>query len=141
MSDGVKFFDNSARVMGDLGKRAERGLKRVAMVVEAQAKANARDKLNTTGVATGDLMNSITHEMLGSGMDSVARVGNKIVYGAIHEFGGTIRPKTAEYLVFEIDGQLIFASEVTIPSRPYLRPAVMSGREAAAKVFAEEMGR
>ena len=45
-----------------------------------------------------------------------------VPYATIHEFGGTIRPR-GEFLVFQVGGELIFARQVTIPARPYMRPA------------------
>lgn len=50
-------------------------------------------------------------------------VGTNLIYAAIHEFGGVIRPINGPFLVFEIDGQVIRARKVTIPARPYMRPA------------------
>lgn len=44
-------------------------------------------------------------------------------YALIHELGGTIKPVQAKALAFEIDGQFIQVQSVTIPARPYLRPA------------------
>jgi phage gpG-like protein len=47
-----------------------------------------------------------------------------VVYARIHELGGTIRPKTAKALRFLLDdGTFAVVSQVTIPARPYLRPA------------------
>lgn len=142
MPDGMEIIDNTAGVMDDLDGRAARALKRVAMVVETRAKANVRDRLNTTGTAVGGLMGSITHVMRGKGFDSVARIGPQVVYGAIHEFGGVITPKSAPALVFQTaDGEWHVVQSVTIPARPYLRPAVLDGRAMMADAFAEEMGR
>lgn len=142
MPDGMEIIDNTAGVMGDLDGRAERALVRVAMVVKTQAKANVRDRLNTTGVTSGGLMGSIEYVIRGKGFDSVARIGPQVVYGAIHEFGGVITPKMAPALVFQTaDGEWHTVQSVTIPARPYLRPAVLDGRAAMAKAFAEEMGR
>lgn len=64
----------------------------------------------------GGLMASITFETSG---DAV-QVGTNKVYGAIHQLGGTIKPKSGDALVFRIGGQLAFAKSVTIPARPYL---------------------
>ena len=50
-------------------------------------------------------------------------VGPTVIYGRIHEFGGIIRPVTAKFLHFIIDGIEIFTKLVQIPARPYLRPA------------------
>ena len=54
-----------------------------------------------------------------------AAVGTDVVYAAIHEFGGVITPKRARMLhwVDPDSGENIFANAVTIPPRPYLRPA------------------
>lgn len=47
-------------------------------------------------------------------------VGTNKVHGLIHQEGGTITPKNGDRLVFTIGGETIFATEVTIPARPYL---------------------
>lgn len=49
-----------------------------------------------------------------------------IAYARIHELGGTIRPKTAKALAIpdpKKAGRVILVQSVTIPARPYLRPA------------------
>lgn len=49
-----------------------------------------------------------------------AIVGTPMVYAAIHQFGGIIKPKKGDFLVFSAaDGAPIFASEVKIPPRPF----------------------
>ena len=65
----------------------------------------------------GGLMGSIVWQMQGN--DSVV-VGTNKIYGAIHQFGGIIQPRTADALVFRLGGRIIFAKKVTIPSRPWL---------------------
>lgn len=71
--------------------------------------------LRGAGVA-GGLMGSISSRAT---KDSV-EVGSNKVYAAIHQFGGTIVPKNAEHLIFEMAGGLVHATSVTIPARPYL---------------------
>lgn len=45
-------------------------------------------------------------------------------YALIHELGGTITPVTAKALAIpQPDGSVRFVKSVTIPARPYLRPA------------------
>lgn len=93
---------------------------------------------------TGDLRKSIQAELISPGKSSV---GSTLPYArAVHD-GATIKPKkTAPYkkevtrrsksgkvstfkqtfhprLVFEIDGETIFAKQVTIPSQPFLHEA------------------
>jgi phage virion morphogenesis protein len=72
---------------------------------------------------SGRLRDSITHRV---GGDTV-EIGSDVVYAAIHQFGGTIRAKTAKGLAFTLpwlktktdDGRRVVQS-VTIPARPYL---------------------
>ena len=51
-------------------------------------------------------------------------VGTNLVYGAIHQFGGTIRPTGGKALAFRLMGakgpHLVLARSVFIPARPYL---------------------
>lgn len=47
-------------------------------------------------------------------------VGTNRVYGAVHQFGATIRPKNTPALVFRMGGKLVHVKSVTIPARPYL---------------------
>lgn len=54
-----------------------------------------------------------------TGADAV-RVGSGLVYSAIHQFGGTIVPKNAQALHFEIGGRHVMTQQVTLPARPYL---------------------
>jgi len=57
-------------------------------------------------------------------------VGSNMEYAAIHQFGGTIRPKTARALKF---GDRMVAS-VTIPARPYLGISDADAAEVEALV-------
>jgi len=89
------------------------------LVVEAAAKRNIklRDLIDT-----GDLRSSMTTEKNMSAGYVV--VGTNKIYAAIHEFGGVIKPRTAKLLSWVQNGVRIFATSVTIPARPYLRPAI-----------------
>jgi len=66
----------------------------------------------------GGLLGSIVWQLRPDGQG--VEVGTNKVYGAIHQFGGTIVPRTAEALVFKLNGKLVHAKKVTIPARPYL---------------------
>jgi len=65
----------------------------------------------------GYLLNSIIYQ---AGADQVAIGTNIKDYGAIHQFGGVIRPRTANALAFHMGGRLIITASVRIPARPYL---------------------
>ena len=48
-------------------------------------------------------------------------VGTNAIHAAIHQFGGTIRPKRGRFLVFTgADGNLVFARKVEMLARPFL---------------------
>lgn len=73
------------------------------------------------------------------------RIGTNLVYAAIHEFGGIITPKNGEFLVFEVEGfggwtDKVFARQVEIPARPYLRTAADTKRGEAFAVAGKVMG-
>ena len=66
---------------------------------------------------TGRLKNSFSHK---AGDDEV-EVGTNVLYAALQNFGGTIRPKKAKALAFPgKNGTTIFAKKVTIPARPFI---------------------
>lgn len=46
--------------------------------------------------------------------------GSNRIYAAIHQFGGTIVPKSAKALVFKLSTGIVRVQSVTIPARPYL---------------------
>lgn len=54
-------------------------------------------------------------------------------YALIHELGGTIVPKDAKALVFQIGGETVVTKKVTIPARPNLRPAADAEYPGLAK--------
>ena len=78
---------------------------------------------------TGRLARSIDYAV--SGMQAV--VGSGLIYAAIHQFGGTIVPKSATALVFSVGGRVIRAKKVTMPARPYIG---LSGEDRAELVQA-----
>lgn len=65
-----------------------------------------------------------------------ARVGTNLVYSAIHQFGGTITPKSSSHLFFRIGGVPVAAKSVTIPARPYLGISADDETMIANVVFA-----
>ena len=66
----------------------------------------------------GGLQGSITFDVAGKEL----AVGSNKVYAAVHQFGATIKPARARFLVFRTaDGEVFGrARSVTIPARPYL---------------------
>lgn len=82
-----------------------------------QAAAKGAGKAGAPLRDRGLLQRSISSKATADGVI----VGTNLRQAKIHQFGGTIRPKTKKVLVFPgPDGELIFAKKVTIPARPYL---------------------
>lgn len=129
----------------------ERALMAGGFIVEGAAKLNLdKQGLRDTGL----LINSITvHEYVDKGVDSYVLVGSRgVVYARIHEFGGTIVAKRVRNLAIPLTDaakkagspramrglswrpgllvdrqgkpQFVLKPTVTIPARPYMRPAV-----------------
>lgn len=105
-----------------------RALPVAAQLVRGKAIGNAPYK-------TGTLRRSIITDV---GATS-AKVGSNLPYAKIQEFGGTIRPKKKKMLAFKIGGKLVFAKKVTLPSRPYLIPALFSSEEQIKRIFKAEI--
>lgn len=136
------FNDLSGDVWNRMQAAAERAITRTAIAIDKQYKSNLRSTLNTTGTAQGSLLSKASYDVQKAGLGSRARVGNGIVYARIHEFGGTITPKTAPHLVFQTaDGEWHTVDSVVIPARPTLRPAMLDHLDEPKRIFAEELSR
>ena len=85
--------------------------------------SNAR---NYAPVDTGNLRASIQVEPAEVKPTAAwVNIGTDVIYAAIQEFGGTIKPKTKKMLSWiGENGERIFARAVQIKAQPYLRPAV-----------------
>lgn len=74
--------------------------------------ARVKEKGGQTLVDSARLRNSITSEPTSKQVE----IGTSVVYAAIHQLGGVIRPKTKKALAF---GGIVRRS-VTMPARPFL---------------------
>lgn len=95
-------------------------------VIEANAKINVArifSSKSTGGAGLGGSISTVLVEQ--SETSALVHVGPSKLYGAIQEFGGTVRALHAKMLSWVNDaGERIFAFAVHLPARPYLRPAV-----------------
>lgn len=69
-------------------------------------------------------------------------VGTDLIYAPIHEFGGTIRPRTKKFLAFKVKGKWVFAKSVVIPKykgRGYFAPAFEEAKKFAKEKFSLEI--
>lgn len=63
-------------------------------------------------------------------------VGSSLIYAAIHQFGGTIRPVRARFLRFMLLGGIVITDKVEMPARPYLGLSAENRAEATRSVVA-----
>jgi phage gpG-like protein len=73
--------------------------------------------------ASGTLAKSFTLDVSSNSVT----LGNPTIYAAIHQFGGTIKPKDKPLLRFQSGGRWWSVKQVTIPARPFV-PLDDSGR-------------
>lgn len=112
----------------------ERGVRAAALDVEGHAKRLLEGEV--LNKRTGRLWRSIHSETFRRMGRVVGIVGTNVKYAAIHEFGGTIRPKSAGgMLVWRGEDGLIFAKEVKIPRRPYLSRAFAARKEVVSRLI------
>lgn len=116
------------------GRQLVTALVKGGKVIEREAKLNIEEE---ELIDSGDLRGSIETEPV-RGEEAVT-VGTNKEYAAIHEFGGTVKPKVTPrmrswaWAMYAETGEEVYKGialttktnlEITIPARPYLRPAV-----------------
>jgi len=67
-------------------------------------------------VESGQLRGSLSEQA----DQSQVRVGTNKIYGAIHQFGGTIKAKSGGSLLFPLGKGFVRTKSVIIPARPFL---------------------
>ncbi len=120
------------------------GFKRAARQSLTIAMNEARNHVYETGFGgrphlisrrgQGGLLGSIFYRTAEAGEKVIGIAGTAQVYARVHEEGATITAKRAKYLRFQVAGRWVMKRSVTIPARPYLRPAM----EAAGKEFVRD---
>lgn len=79
---------------------------------------------------TGRMLKSIVDRVDAQGVTVGTNLkvpGGSASLPAVHQFGATIVPRTAQFLAFRIGGRLVLAKQVTIPARPFM-PLRQSGQ-------------
>lgn len=121
----------------------------VTALKSSAARVHREASMNLSGrvlkVVIGTLKGSVTTRVDATRGEAI--VGTNKVYGPVHEYGATIRPKTAKALRFPAaqrgqrvnpdtwTGGWVFAKKVTIPPRPWLGTAFASSRAYIIEQF------
>lgn len=91
---------------------------------------------------TGTLWRSIQPEVYTRGGTVVGIVGTDKIYAPVHEFGATIRPKSADgWLRFKVNGKWVTTKKVEIPRRPYMSRAFREEKTKATGLIREQVMR
>jgi len=123
---GVKISDRSAyRALEDLEADMLRIRRRILSRVGERAISYVqREKLRgqVLNRRSGHLAQGLHYVFIGPVSIFIAP---SVKYGAIHEYGGVIRPVNAKVLrFFDEGGNPVFAKQVTIPAKPWLGPGL-----------------
>lgn len=98
---------------------------------------------NRTGILEGGIDIATYAEPQGDGVKGTWGVRD-VVYARIHELGGVITPKRGKALAIpdpDNPGGILLVKSVTIPKRPYLRPAADTQYPKLAKRIAKAFQR
>ena len=112
-----------------------------------QYKTDVQNKITEIGLyKKGDYRRSVHVEPAsGTFEDSGGKyvvVGTDNVAARQHEFGGVIKAKNAQYLVFQTeDGEWHKVKSVTQPPHPHFRPALDENRDKYLQMMKEAMFR
>ena len=133
-----KLSSGMSRLASGLPGSVYRGIVMTCSLIETQAKT-VHLAGKTLKARTHYLQRSVKSTVRWIGRTVTGRVGSPVVYAAIHEFGGIIRPKNAKYLVFQIDGKWIRTKKVTIPKRAWLSNSVEDVKPRIEAIFGREI--
>ena len=109
------------KVTAKLRQAQVKGVNETMAAAAVYAKQN-HDWKNRTATLEGSI--DVVDFAQPSGSGARGTWGSRdVVYARIQEEGGIIKPVSAQALHFVVDGEHVMVQQVTIPARPYLRPA------------------
>ena len=121
-------------------KNLKAGITASVIMVEGDIKKNELTG-QILNVRSGALRRSITHRVTRLPGGWQGQVGTNLIYAPVHEFGATIRAKHSAYLRFKAGGSWHSVREVTIPARPFMRPALENNIGAIIATIKAHVGR
>ncbi len=110
---------------------SQNGIKFAMQVVETDAKS-----LGDLHSRSGNLRRSISTSVKETATTQIGAISSSAIYAAIHEFGGTIK-SVGRIMNFEGDYGWKKLRSVTIPARPFLRPALMRNKKKMSQQIAK----
>jgi len=97
--------------------QAPRTNKKMVTAAVTGGRTRARQAVYKNGIKreTGDLRTKTVSKTWKAGADVEGYIVNRSAQASNLEFGGTIQPKRKDFLIFDIDGQIVKVKSVTIP--------------------------
>lgn len=134
----------------------EQVVRRSAILIDEKVKRNLNNQILQR--RTSRLIRSIAIKYGGSRDRAHAEIGTNVIYAPVHEFGATITAKNAPYLWFKIQTasrivgkggkalkrprgifQYVRTKRVTIPARPFMKPAFEEALPLIDRIIDEEL--
>lgn len=134
---GSTVIDNSALAIEQVRAAVDRGLEKVGIAAEAEAKKHISGKYDKSmkAVDTGNLRNSITHEV----KDGNVYIGTNVEYAPYVEMGtgdhGTGTGKKWTY----VDEEGVGHQTSGMKPRPFLQPAALDHLKEYERIFRDEL--
>jgi len=139
----TKNFDQKFnQVLQKYPQELQRICSRSMTILEAEVIENLNNKV--LRVITGRLKSSVRvffDDRIGNLYKTVLVVGGgqRVKYARIHEYGGVIRPRRKPFLFFKIGGQWIRTLKVTMPARPFVKPAIEKRKDDMYQYIAKNI--
>lgn len=123
---GQESIGNLADSLKDRTDIYKKGLKlqmwRALSLIEAAIAIEIRKKFKQR---TGNLMNSINKSVEEDDDVVIGIISNSAVYASIHEFGGLIQPKRANYLRFPTENNTKPDGSPEVPANAIVKPVLL----------------
>lgn len=135
---GSTIIDNSALAIEEVKKAVDRGLEKVGIAAEAEAKKHISGKYDKSmrAVKTGRLRNSLTHAV----KEGNVYIGTNVEYAPYVEMGtgdhGTGTGKPWSY----VDEKGVWHKTSGMKPRPFLQPAALDHLQEYERIFRSELG-
>jgi phage gpG-like protein len=104
-----------------------KGMRKSLFFAERMSKKDFEKSRGPAGglkARTGNLRRKIESGVNVKGNNIIGWIGSNLIYAQIHELGGIIKPRTKQYLRFQIEGFWKTVKQVIIPQRPFIEPGI-----------------